>query len=60
VNGRLPPEVIQRIVRQKFGRFRLCYEQNLRMQPSLPRARQRQKFVIESQRRGRRRARRRQ
>jgi len=26
VNGRLPPEVIQRIVRQNYGRFRLCYE----------------------------------
>ena len=26
VSGRLPPEVIQRIVRQNFGRFRLCYE----------------------------------
>jgi hypothetical protein len=26
VNGRLPPEVVQRIVRQNFGRFRLCYE----------------------------------
>ncbi len=27
VNGKLPPEVIQRIVRQNFGRFRLCHEQ---------------------------------
>ena len=35
VNGRLPPEVIQRIVRQSFGRFRLCYENGLRTQPSL-------------------------
>jgi hypothetical protein len=26
VNGRLPAEVIQRIVRQNFGRFRMCYE----------------------------------
>jgi TonB family protein len=26
VNGRLPPEVIQRIVRYNFGRFRMCYE----------------------------------
>lgn len=33
--GRLPPEVIQRIVRQNFGRFRLCYEQGLRNNPSL-------------------------
>jgi hypothetical protein len=35
VNGRLPPEVIQRIVRQNFGRFRLCYEQGLRNAPTL-------------------------
>jgi Ca-activated chloride channel family protein len=35
VNGRLPPEVIQRIVRQNFGRFRLCYENGLRTNPSL-------------------------
>ncbi|WP_437509423.1 AgmX/PglI C-terminal domain-containing protein [Sorangium sp. So ce1099] len=30
VSGRFPPEVIQRIVRQSFGRFRLCYEEGLR------------------------------
>ncbi|XXY45909.1 AgmX/PglI C-terminal domain-containing protein [Sorangium sp. So ce269] len=30
VSGRFPPEVIQRIVRQSFGRFRLCYEAGLR------------------------------
>lgn len=35
VQGRLPPEVIQRIVRQNFGRFRLCYENGLRKDPSL-------------------------
>jgi len=35
VSGRLPPEVIQRIVRQNFGRFRLCYEQGLRSDPKL-------------------------
>jgi hypothetical protein len=35
VNGRLPPEVIQRIVRQNFGRFRLCYENGLRNNPTL-------------------------
>lgn len=35
VNGRLPPEVIQRIVRQNFGRYRLCYENGLRSDPSL-------------------------
>ena len=34
-NGRLPAEVIQRIVRQNFGRFRLCYEAGLRGNPSL-------------------------
>src|SRR5687767_8833631 len=33
--GRLPPEVIQRIVRQNFGRFRLCYETELKKQPEL-------------------------
>jgi hypothetical protein len=35
VNGRLPSEVIQRIVRQNYGRFRLCYENGLRGNPSL-------------------------
>jgi len=35
VTGRLPPEVIQRIVRQNFGRFRLCYESALRNNPAL-------------------------
>ena len=35
VSGRLPPEVIQRIVRQNFGRFRLCYESGLRNNPNL-------------------------
>ncbi len=35
MNGRLPPEVIQRIVRQNFGRFRLCYENGLRANPGL-------------------------
>ncbi len=35
VSGRLPPEVIQRIVRQNFGRFRLCYENGLRKDPNL-------------------------
>ncbi|MBX3204657.1 MAG: AgmX/PglI C-terminal domain-containing protein [Labilithrix sp.] len=34
-NGRIPPEVIQRIVRQNFGRFRLCYESGLRSNPGL-------------------------
>ena len=35
VAGRLPPEVIQRIVRQNFGRFRPCYENGLRKNPNL-------------------------
>lgn len=35
VEGRMPPEVIQRIVRQSFGRFRLCYENGLRHNASL-------------------------
>jgi hypothetical protein len=35
VSGRIAPEVIQRIVRQSFGRFRLCYENGLRSNPSL-------------------------
>ncbi|MBK8252676.1 MAG: AgmX/PglI C-terminal domain-containing protein [Polyangiaceae bacterium] len=34
-NGHLPPEVIQRVVRQNFGRFRLCYENGLRGNPNL-------------------------
>ena len=35
VSGRLPPEVIERIVRQSFGRFRFCYEKGLRNNPNL-------------------------
>ena len=35
IKGSLPPEVIQRIVRQNYGRFRLCYENGLRTNPSL-------------------------
>lgn len=35
VSGALPPDVIQRIVRQNFGRFRLCYENGLRSNPEL-------------------------
>ena len=46
VNGRLPPEIIQRIVRQNFGRFRLCYEAGLRGNPSLS-GRVATKFVID-------------
>lgn len=46
VNGRLPPEVIQRIVRQNFGRFRLCYENGMRNNPTLS-GRVSVKFVID-------------
>jgi tetratricopeptide (TPR) repeat protein len=35
VRGKLPKEVVQRIVRQNFGRFRLCYEQALARNPNL-------------------------
>jgi len=35
VSGRLPPEVIQRIIRQNYGRFRSCYEQGLSRNPNL-------------------------
>jgi hypothetical protein len=34
-SGKLPGEVIQRIVRQNFGRYRFCYEQGLRGNPNL-------------------------
>jgi hypothetical protein len=33
--GSLPPEIIQRVVRQSFGRFRNCYEDGLRGNPNL-------------------------
>jgi hypothetical protein len=35
VTGHLPPEVVQRIVRQNYGRFRMCYENGLRSNPNL-------------------------
>src|SRR5690606_12372726 len=35
VTGQLPKEVVQRIVRQNFGRFRLCYERGLASNPNL-------------------------
>jgi len=35
INGRLPPEAIQRIVRQNMGRFRFCYERGLERRPDL-------------------------
>jgi len=34
-NGRLPKDVIQRIIRQNMGRFRSCYESGLRANPAL-------------------------
>jgi hypothetical protein len=45
VSGRLPPEVIQRVVRSNMGRFHGCYESHLRVQPSLQ-GRVTTKFVI--------------
>jgi tetratricopeptide (TPR) repeat protein len=35
VSGRMPPEVIQRIVRQNYGKMRLCYEQGLKRNPNV-------------------------
>jgi hypothetical protein len=35
VNGRLAPEVIQRVIRQNYGRYRYCYENGLRTNPTL-------------------------
>ncbi|MGE0324531.1 MAG: AgmX/PglI C-terminal domain-containing protein [Polyangiaceae bacterium] len=35
VSGHIPPEVVQRIVRQNYGRFRMCYENGLRSNPNL-------------------------
>jgi hypothetical protein len=46
INGRLPAEVIQRIVRQNFGRFRYCYEKGMRNDPSLQ-GRVTVKFIID-------------
>jgi hypothetical protein len=46
-SGRLPKEIIQRTVRQSFGRFRMCYEQGLRTNPSLA-GRVEARFVIGS------------
>jgi hypothetical protein len=45
VSGRLPPEVIQRIVRQNYGRFRNCYEQGLSHNPNLE-GRVQARFII--------------
>lgn len=35
VSGRLPKSTIQRVVRQNFGRFRMCYQDGLRTNPNL-------------------------
>ena len=35
VNGRLPPEVIQTIVRGRYAKFQSCYEQGLGRDPNL-------------------------
>ena len=35
VSGRLPREVIRRIVRQNYGRMRFCYQQGLASNPNL-------------------------
>jgi hypothetical protein len=45
ISGRLPPEVIQRIVRQNYGRFRSCYEVGLSRNPNLE-GRVQVRFVI--------------
>jgi hypothetical protein len=46
LSGRLPPEVIQRVVRQNFGRFRVCYQQGLGRNPNLE-GRVAARFVID-------------
>jgi hypothetical protein len=45
-NGRLPAEVIQRVVRQNSGRYRFCYETALRSNPNLQ-GRVTARFVID-------------
>ncbi len=47
VSGRIPPEVIQRIVRQNHGRFRMCYERGLASNPNLA-GRVAVRFVIDN------------
>jgi hypothetical protein len=46
VSGRLPPEIIQRVVRQHMGELRRCYEAGLRRDPKLT-GTVRVKFVID-------------
>jgi len=47
-NGRLPKDVIQRIIRQNSGRYRACYESALRTNPALQ-GRVEVRFVIDRQ-----------
>jgi hypothetical protein len=47
LSGHLPAEVVQRIVRQNYGRFRMCYENGLRANPNLT-GRVTARFVIGS------------
>jgi hypothetical protein len=35
ISGRLPPDTIQRVIRQNHPRFRGCYERGLMTNPSL-------------------------
>lgn len=35
VDGKLDPEIVKRVVRQNFGKFRLCYEDGLRTNAKL-------------------------
>lgn len=44
-SGKIPPEIIQRVIRQNFGKFRMCYENGLRNNPNLN-GRVSVKFVI--------------
>ncbi len=46
-SGRLPAETIQRVVRQNYGQFRMCYENGLRANPNLA-GRIAVRFVISS------------
>jgi hypothetical protein len=46
VSGRLPPEIIQRIVRANDGRYRFCYQSGLKTNPDLA-GRVTVKFIID-------------
>jgi hypothetical protein len=45
--GRLAPEIIQKVVRSRFGQFRACYERGLAADPNLH-GRVTVKFVIDT------------